>query len=80
MRAIAIAHEIIRTMRANKDTENARLYAGKYAETLQAVPLLSNTAGYDIESEDFYNLFTRLNDQEKQIMQIYLYMLTDDVQ
>lgn len=80
MRAIAIAHEIIRTMRANKDTENARLYAGKYAETLQAVPLLTNTAGYDIESEDFYNLFTRLNDQEKQIMQIYLYMLTDDVQ
>jgi hypothetical protein len=80
MRAIAIAHEIIRTMRANRDTENARLYAGKYAETLQAVPLLTNTAGYDIESEDFYNLFTRLNDQEKQIMQIYLYMLTDDLQ
>ncbi|MBQ5551780.1 MAG: hypothetical protein IIT32_12035, partial [Bacteroidales bacterium] len=78
MRSIAIAHEIIRVMRTNKDTENARLYAGKYADALQTVPLLTNATNIDIESEDFYNLFTRLNDNEKQIVQIYLYMLADD--
>ncbi|MBQ5576523.1 MAG: hypothetical protein IIT37_10800, partial [Bacteroidales bacterium] len=78
MRSIAIAHEIIRVMRTNKDTENARLYAGKYAAALQTVPLLTNATNIDIESEDFYNLFTRLNDNEKQIVQIYLYMLADD--
>jgi hypothetical protein len=65
-------------MRTNKDTENARLYAGKYAAALQTVPLLTNATNIDIESEDFYNLFTRLNDNEKQIVQIYLYMLADD--
>jgi hypothetical protein len=80
MRSMAIAHEIIRVMRSNNDTDNARLYAGKYAEALQAVPLLTTTSSYNIESEDFYKLFTRLNDQEKQIVQIYLYMLADDVQ
>ena len=78
MRSIAIAHEIIRVMRTNKDTENARLYADKYAAALQTVPLLTNATNIDIESEDFYNLFTRLNDNEKQIVQIYLYMLADD--
>ena len=78
MRTMAIAHEIIRVMRVNKDVVNAKLYADRYASLLQSVPLLTNTANADIESEDFYNLFSRLSDNEKQLMQIFLYMLADD--
>ncbi len=79
-RSVAVAHEIIRVMRANRDTELAQLYAGKYAAVLQNMPLLANTANADIESESFYNLFTRLSDTEKQLVQVFLYMLADDAQ
>ena len=77
-RNIAIAHEIIRVMRDNKDIDNSRLYSQQYAEALEAVPLLSNMSGADIESQDFYQIFSRLSNTEKQLVQTYLYMQTDE--
>ena len=77
-RNIAIAHEIIRVMRDNKDTDNSRLYSQQYAEALESVPLLSNLSGADIESQDFYQIFSRLSNTEKQLVQTYLYMQTDE--
>ena len=76
MRVMAIAHEIIRVMRANKDDDNAKRYAAKYASELEKVPLLSSS---DFDSQDFYQIFSRLSDADKQLVQTYLYMLSDEV-
>ncbi len=77
-RTAAVAHEIVRVMRDNNDKTNASLYAMTYADVLSAVPLLSNVAAADIESQDFYNIFSKLSDMEKQLVQVYLYMLSEE--
>jgi hypothetical protein len=78
IRAVAIAQEIVRVMRGNRDMENARLYAEKYARELELVPLLSNISAKDLESKDFYKIFATLSDAEKQLVQTYLYLLSDE--
>ncbi|MCR5455222.1 MAG: hypothetical protein K6F33_09575, partial [Bacteroidales bacterium] len=78
-RNIAVAHEIIRVMRENNDTQNAQQYSQQYAAVLQSVPLLSNIANIDTNGQDFYQIFSKLNNTEKQLVQTYFFMLSDEM-
>jgi hypothetical protein len=76
-RNVALAHEVVKVLRDNKASELAKEWAAKYASALKNLPLLSKVTINDIESQDFYKLYTTLSDFEKQLVQIYFFMLDE---
>ena len=77
-RAAAIAHEIVRTSRENKDTDYADSWSLKFATLLKANPLLMNITPQNINSKEFFNWYQSLNDNDKQLISIYMYLSNYD--
>ena len=78
-RVSAIAHEIVRVLRENNDSRLAHKYALEYAQVLKDMPLLTNVTMEDFDTESFYKIYLQMTDLEKQLVQIYMFMLDESL-
>ncbi len=73
-RSTAVAHEIARTLRENHDEEYNKLWSNKLATQLRYNPMLANLTPENINNQEFYNWYQTLNDKDKQLISIYMYL------
>ncbi|MCQ2249869.1 MAG: DUF2723 domain-containing protein [Bacteroidales bacterium] len=78
-RSAALAHEVVRQLRENGDADYARRYALKFADILRNVPLLTNVTAGTVDSKSFYDMYMRMSDSQKQLVQIFMFLLDESI-
>ncbi|MCQ2251987.1 MAG: DUF2723 domain-containing protein [Bacteroidales bacterium] len=78
-RIMALAHELVRSIRENKDSDYDLKYSTEFANILQNVDFLQNVSPKDLEGPDFYQIYQRLGDLEKQVAQIYMFFVLGNI-
>ncbi len=78
-KAAAMAHAVVGKMRECGDSENARRYSMRFADLLRNVPLLADVTGSNIDSKAFYDMYSRMSDRERQLLQIFMFLLDESM-
>lgn len=76
-RSCAITREITRVLRENKDSEYNKKWTELFVNALQSRTLLSGIMPQSVESDQFYKWFMALNDNDKQRVQFYLFLIRE---
>ncbi|MCQ2974777.1 MAG: DUF2723 domain-containing protein [Bacteroidales bacterium] len=74
-RSTAIAHEIVRILKEQKDNDLANKWAINYINLLKNYPEIMSIENADINSIEFTNWYSTLSQDMQQLIAIYLYLV-----
>ncbi len=75
MRAVAVTHNLVNAIRECKDMEYDQKFTEEFLADLRQIPMLSTITPAMVETSEFMSTYQRMSDFEKQLVQVYLYLL-----